>query len=41
LWNNNESYLHEEGFNAAYEAREAEILNEEVASVAVLGGHYD
>jgi hypothetical protein len=41
LWNNNESYLHEEGFNAAYEAREAEILNEEVATVAVLGGHYD
>jgi hypothetical protein len=41
LWNNNESYLHEEGFNAAYEAREAEILDEEVATVAVLGGMYD
>ena len=38
---NNESYIHEEGFEAAYEAREAEILDEEIATVAVLGGHYD
>ena len=43
LWNNESQCLdvYERGFEAAYKTREAEILNEEVASVAVLGGHYD
>jgi hypothetical protein len=29
------------GFEQAYKEREAEIFNEEVQRVAVLGGHYD
>lgn len=41
LWGNNESYIHEAGFDAAYKIREAEILDEEIATVAVLGGHND
>ena len=43
LWNNESQCLdiYERGFEAAYKIREAEILDEEVASVAVLGGHYD
>jgi|TARA_B110000305_G_C18764980_1_gene327044 hypothetical protein len=43
LWNNESQCLevYERGFEAAYKTREAELLNEEVATVAVLGGHYD
>ena len=41
LWGNNENYLHETGFETAWKAREAEIYNEEIQKVAVLGGHYD
>lgn len=41
LWNNNENYLHETGFEAAWKAREAEMYNDEIKKVAVLGGHYD
>ena len=41
LWGNNEQYLHEDGFQRAWKAREAEIYNEEIQKVAVLGGHYD
>jgi len=43
LWNNESQCLdiYERGFEAAYKIREAEILDEEVATVAVLGGHYD
>ena len=37
LWGNHENYVHEVGFEAAYKAREAEILNEERSYVAVLG----
>jgi hypothetical protein len=37
LWGNNENYVHEDGFEAAYKIREAEILNEEMSKVAVLG----
>ncbi len=37
LWGNNESYIHEEGFDRAYEARKLEILREEISTVAVLG----
>ena len=43
LWNNESQCLdiYERGFEVAYQAREAEILDEEVATVAVLGGRYD
>ena len=43
LWNNESQCLdnYELGFEQAYKAREAEILKEEVSTVAVLGGHYD
>jgi hypothetical protein len=41
LWNNNENYIHETGFEHAWKIREAEMLNEDVKRVAVLGGHYD
>ena len=41
LWNNNENYIHESGFEQAWKAREAEIFKEDIKSVAVLGGHYD
>jgi len=41
LWNNNENYIHEVGFEQAWKQREAEIYNEEIQKVAVLGGHYD
>jgi len=43
LWNNESQCLevYERGFEAAYKIREAEMLNEEIATVAVLGGHYD
>ena len=37
LWGNHENYVHEVGFEAAYKAREAEILNEERSYIAVLG----
>ena len=37
LWGNNEIYQHELGFEAAYKAREAEILNEELEYVARRG----
>ena len=41
LWNNNENYIHESGFETAWKAREAEMFTEEIQKVAVLGGHYD
>jgi|TARA_R110002074_G_scaffold362846_1_gene535989 hypothetical protein len=43
LWNNESQCLdvYERGFEAAYAAREAEVLDEERSYVAVLGGHYD
>ena len=41
LWENNENYIHEAGFEAAYKAREAEIINDDMDKVAVLGGYYD
>ena len=42
LWGNNERAEYGfTGFEAAYKEREAEIFNEEVKKVAVLGGHYD
>ena len=43
LWNDESQCLdtYELGFEAAYKAREAEILDEEIANVAVLGGMYD
>ena len=41
LWNNNENYVHETGFEAAWKCREAEMFTEEIQKVAVLGGHYD
>jgi len=37
LWGNNENYMHEVGFEAAYKAREAEIINEDMDKVAVRG----
>jgi len=37
LWGNNENYIHEVGFEAAYKAREAEIINDDMDKVAVLG----
>ena len=41
LWNNNErSEYGSIGFEAAYKAREAEIMNDR-NHVAVLGGHFD
>jgi len=41
LWNNNENYIHETGFEQAWKIREAEMINEDVKRVAVLGGHFD
>ena len=41
LWGNNESYIQETGFEQAWKEREAEIFNEDIKKVAVLGGHYD
>ena len=41
LWNNNENYIHETGFEAAWKVREAEMFTEEIQKVAVLGGYYD
>ena len=41
LWGNNESYIHEEGFNEAYAAREEQLLIEEMKHVVVKGGHFD
>jgi len=37
LWGNHENVYHEIGFEAAWKAREAEMLNEEIRHVAVLG----
>jgi hypothetical protein len=43
LWNNESQCLsdYEHGFEQAYKAREAEVLAQEIKTVAVLGGHYD
>ena len=41
VWGNNEIYQHELGFQQAWKQREAEMFNEEIKKVAVLGGHYD
>lgn len=37
VWGNHEACVHEIGFEAAWKAREAEILNEELEKVAVRG----
>ena len=37
LWGNNESYIHEDGFEDAYEQRVQELLIEEMKNVAHLG----
>lgn len=37
LWGNNENYIHEDGFERAYEFRLNEIHEEEREKVAVLG----
>jgi hypothetical protein len=37
LWGNNESYIHEDGFEDAYKIREDEMLLEEMKNVARLG----
>lgn len=37
LWGNNENYVHEGGFEKAWKAREAEMLQKEIESVAILG----
>ena len=37
LWGNNEIYLHEDGFEEAYEYRAQELLLEEMKNVARLG----
>lgn len=37
LWGNHENIAHEVGFEQAWKAREAEMLNEEIRHVAVLG----
>ena len=37
LWGNHENVYHEVGFEAAWKAREAEMLNEEIRHVAILG----
>jgi hypothetical protein len=37
LWGNNESYIHEDGFEDAYEQRVQELLTEEMKNVAHLG----
>jgi hypothetical protein len=43
LWNDESQCLseYERGFEQAWKAREAEMYNEDIAKVAVLGGHYD
>lgn len=37
IWGNHENCVHEEGFEAAWFRREAELLTDEIESVAVLG----
>jgi len=37
LWNNNENYLHEDGFQQAWERRQEEMLEEEMKYVAIPG----
>lgn len=37
IWGNHEAIIHEVGFEAAWKRREAEIINEEINTVAVLG----
>ena len=37
LWGNNESYIHEAGFERAWKQREAEMLDDELKTVARLG----
>ena len=41
LWGNNEIYLHEEGFAKAYAEREEQLYQDDINTIAVLGGHYD
>jgi hypothetical protein len=41
VWGNNESYIHEEGFEEAYTERQEHLLIEEMKHVAVKGGHFD
>lgn len=37
LWGNNESYIHEDGFEQAYKIRQEEVYEEEREKVAHLG----
>mgnify|MGYP003628703624 FL=1 len=41
LWGNNESYIHEAGFEQAYTERQDQLYLDEIQYVAVRGGHYD
>jgi len=41
LWGNNESYIHEEGFEQAYAERQEQVLIEEMKHVVIKGGHFD
>jgi hypothetical protein len=41
LWGNNENYVHESGFSQAWAIREAEMFDQDIKKVAILGGHYD
>lgn len=40
VWYNEESWVHEEGFDEAWEEREQRI-QKEIVKVACLGGHFD
>jgi len=37
IWGNHEACVHEDGFESAWKRREAEMLNDEMRTVAVLG----
>ena len=37
LWGNHENVYHEVGFEAAWKAREAEMINDDLNGVAILG----
>lgn len=37
IWGNHEAIVHERGFEAAWKKREAEMINNELQNVAVLG----
>ncbi len=41
LWGNHEAGRRAAGFETAWKEREAKIYNEEIKTIAILGGHYD